>query len=98
MLAGTDDHLTWLSPVILNLESTGLTHLKSEMRVAFVGISQNVSYISFALFPQTVTLPPISDMKLPLRSLERTKRKIGLSTRIRSKKSHLYRLFLEIYL
>ena len=34
MLAGTDDHLTWLSPVILNLESTGLTHLESEIRVA----------------------------------------------------------------
>ena len=33
MLAGTDDHLTWLSPVILNLESTGLTHLESEIRV-----------------------------------------------------------------
>ena len=33
MLAGTDDHLTWLSPVILNLESTGLTHLESEVRV-----------------------------------------------------------------
>ena len=33
MLAGTDDHLTWLSHVILNLESTGLTHLESEIRV-----------------------------------------------------------------
>ena len=33
MLAGTDDHLTRLSPVILNLESTGLTHLESEIRV-----------------------------------------------------------------
>ena len=33
MLAGTDDHLTWLSPVILNLESTGSTHLESEIRV-----------------------------------------------------------------
>ena len=33
MLAGTDDHLTWLSPVILNLESMGLTHLESEIRV-----------------------------------------------------------------
>ena len=33
MLAGTDDHLTWLSPVILNLGSTGLTHLESEMRL-----------------------------------------------------------------
>ena len=33
MLAGTDDHLTWLSPVILNLESTGLTHLGSEILV-----------------------------------------------------------------
>ena len=29
MLAGTDDHLTWLSPVILNLENMGLTHLES---------------------------------------------------------------------
>ena len=34
MLAGTDDHLTWLSPVILNLENMGLTHLESEIRVA----------------------------------------------------------------
>ena len=33
MLAGTDDHLTWLSPVILNLENLGLTHLESEIRV-----------------------------------------------------------------
>ena len=33
MLAGMDDYLTWLSPVILNLESTGLTHLESEIRV-----------------------------------------------------------------
>ena len=33
MLAGTDDHLTRLIPVILNLESTGLTHLESEIRV-----------------------------------------------------------------
>ena len=34
MLAGTDDdHLTPLSPVILNLESTGLTHLESEIRL-----------------------------------------------------------------
>ena len=33
MLAGTDDHLTWLSPVILNLENMGLTHLESEIRV-----------------------------------------------------------------
>ena len=32
MLAGTDDHLTWLSPIILNLESMGLTHLESEIR------------------------------------------------------------------
>ena len=30
MLAGTDDHLTRLSPVILNLESMGLTHLESD--------------------------------------------------------------------
>ena len=33
MLAGTDDYLTWLSPIILNLESMGLTHLESEIRV-----------------------------------------------------------------
>ena len=33
MLAGTDDHLTRLPPVIVNLESTGLTHLESEIRV-----------------------------------------------------------------
>ena len=32
MLADTDDHLTRLSPVILNLESTGLTHLESEIQ------------------------------------------------------------------
>ena len=32
ILAGTDDHLTRLSPVILNLESTSLTHLESEIR------------------------------------------------------------------
>ena len=36
MLAGTDDHLTWLSPVILNLENMGLTHLESEIRVPFL--------------------------------------------------------------
>ena len=36
MLAGTDDHLTWLSPVILNLENMGLTHLESEIRVPHV--------------------------------------------------------------
>ena len=36
MLAGTDDYLTWLSPVILNLENMGLTHLESEIRVDFV--------------------------------------------------------------
>ena len=34
LLAGTDDHLIWLSPVILNLESTGLTHLESEIRAS----------------------------------------------------------------
>ena len=33
MLAGTDDHLTWPSPVILNLESMGSTHLESKIRV-----------------------------------------------------------------
>ena len=37
MLAGTDDHLTWLSPVILNLENMGLTHLESEIRVGILG-------------------------------------------------------------
>ena len=36
MLAGTDDHLTRLTPVILNLESTGLTHLESEIRVVII--------------------------------------------------------------
>ena len=36
MLAGTDDHLTWLSPVILNLENMGLTHLESEIRVIII--------------------------------------------------------------
>ena len=36
MLAGTDDHLTWLSPVILNLENMGLTHLESEIRVKYI--------------------------------------------------------------
>ena len=34
MLACTDDHLTRLSPVILNLERKGLTHLECELRVA----------------------------------------------------------------
>ena len=38
MLAGTDDHLTWLSPVILNLENMGLTHLESEIRVTKMGL------------------------------------------------------------
>ena len=33
MLAGTDDHLTRLSAIILNLESTGLIHLEFETRV-----------------------------------------------------------------
>ena len=33
MLAGMDDHLTRVSPMILNLESTGSTHLESEIRV-----------------------------------------------------------------
>ena len=33
MLAGTDDHLTRLSPVILNLESTDFTRLESEIGV-----------------------------------------------------------------
>ena len=31
MLADTDDHLTRLSPVILNLESTGFTHLEATL-------------------------------------------------------------------
>ena len=31
-----DDHLTRLSPVILNLESTGFTHLESEIQVSSV--------------------------------------------------------------
>ena len=53
MLAGTDDHLTWLSPVILNLENMGLTHLESEIRVgnhaplkktAMVETSVEISY------------------------------------------------------
>ena len=39
MLAGTDDHLTWLSPVILNLENMGLTHLESEIRVILGGVN-----------------------------------------------------------
>ena len=39
MLAGTDDHLTWLSPVILNLENMGLTHLESEIRVLTMSTS-----------------------------------------------------------
>ena len=45
MLAGTDDHLTWLSPVILNLENMGLTHLESEIRVTYRGalVSRNVN-------------------------------------------------------
>ena len=38
MLAGTDDHLTWLSPVILNLENMGLTHLESEIRVTYESV------------------------------------------------------------
>ena len=33
MLAGTDDHPTGPSPIILNLESMGLTHLESEILV-----------------------------------------------------------------
>ena len=41
MLAGTDDHLTWLSPVILNLESVGLTHLESEMWVHQCGLNSS---------------------------------------------------------
>ena len=43
MLAGTDDHLTRLSPVILNLESTGLTYLESEIQGAetYIGLIEN---------------------------------------------------------
>ena len=41
MLAGTDDHLTWLSPVILNLENMGLTHLESEIRVHQIAHKHN---------------------------------------------------------
>ena len=41
MFAGTDDHLTRLSPVILNLESTGLTHLESEIRVTVPAVVES---------------------------------------------------------
>ena len=44
MLAGTDDHLTWLSPVILNLENMGLTHLESEIRVFYITRGVYISY------------------------------------------------------
>ena len=30
--AGTDDHLIWVGPVVLNLEELGLTHLDSVIR------------------------------------------------------------------
>ena len=50
MLAGTDDHLTWLSPVILNLENMGLTHLESEIRVARSFLIVLCSVIFIALF------------------------------------------------
>ena len=33
LLAGTDDHLIWVGPVVLNLEESGLTHLESVIRV-----------------------------------------------------------------
>ena len=42
MLEGADDHLTQLLPVILNSESTGLTHLESEIRVTFNAHKQNI--------------------------------------------------------
>ena len=45
MLAGTDDHLTWLSPVILNLENMGLTHLESEIRVPIESCPSIVAYL-----------------------------------------------------
>ena len=32
--AGTDDHLIWVGPVVLNLEELGLTHLESVIRVS----------------------------------------------------------------
>ena len=49
MLAGTDDHLTWLSPVILNLENMGLTHLESEIRVAaFPAVEWHVTRVPLA--------------------------------------------------
>ena len=44
MLAGTDDHLTWLSPVILNLENMGLTHLESEIRVK--PVVRSISFVA----------------------------------------------------
>ena len=52
MLAGTDDHLTWLSPVILNLESKGLSHLESEIRVdTEVGGERLSTALQFYSFP-----------------------------------------------
>lgn len=55
MLAGTDDHLTWLSPVILNLENMGLTHLESEIRVKyqqedFMAVKKTRSFSSFVIY------------------------------------------------
>ena len=52
MLAGTDDHLTWLSPVILNLENMGLTHLESEIRVfiANLVLSFLIKLLGFCLY------------------------------------------------
>ena len=49
MLAGTDDYLTRLSPVILNLESTGLTHLESEIRVEWNNCF--IKYLNFKRLP-----------------------------------------------
>ena len=42
MLAGTDDHLTWLSHVILNLEST---YLESEIQVCCIACILTSPYI-----------------------------------------------------
>ena len=47
--AGTDDHLIWVGPVVLNLEESGLTHLESVIRVTYRGFA-------IALSSQTLTL------------------------------------------
>ena len=46
MLAGTDDHFTQLSSVILNLESTRLTHLESEIRVNISRLSTDAGHLN----------------------------------------------------